>query len=586
MSNNKSTYKPTFISGYEIKNIPTLIQALKSSLEYQKNFIEEIDKKFLNIISDIQNKKNLDLLLIYNFLEAFAFIIKELGIPFAHNLLQTDIFTNLTQLYFDESEKNNVKLIEKISNILDTWMDVFKYIVSNDHLNKTRQNLIEIQIIKEKNEIYDNKPKDEETIYENFYALLNGLKTLKEIGKDKEKLEELDKKYEALKKEIRIFSIKSGNENQASKDFFNSLIKELNEHFNELNSNSDQVNNDIIININEIPENKKVEIEDIPLYKRTFFYFDEKIKEIRNEVTEFKSYSFPLAKVDGDEIKRQICGFLNSQGGRLYIGINSQNEVKGIALDSKARDKTRNSLVNLTYDFYPNCRIDKIFVYFIPVKNPSTKEFINKRYVIKIRVYPGDPEVLYSMTSVGYHSTIRKGNLCYEMNSTEIYNEIITRDEIKKLKNIDNVFLKESKIKDPEPEVNLNEDDIDEDDDSDDFPFFGGNNSNNNNKNNNNNYNRGNKHHEPHKKKKKKNNNVREGFITVKINNIDESVPINEVNKHFNGWKLASQKILKGHGFLNFAKLEDAQKCVEHFNGFKLGNKNLKLTIVEKSLSN
>lgn len=586
MSSNKSTYKPTFISGYEIKNIPILIQALKSSLEYQKNFIEEIDKKFLNIISDIQNKKNLDLLLIYNFLEAFAFIIKELGIPFAHNLLQTDIFTNLTQLYFDESEKNNVKLIEKISNILETWMDVFKYIVSNDHLNKTRQNLIEIQIIKEKNEIYDNKPKDEETIYENFYALLNGLKTLKEIGKDKEKLEELDKKYEALKKEIRIFSIKSGNENQASKDFFNSLIKELNEHFNELNSNSDQANNNIIININEIPENKKVEIEDIPLYKRTSFYFDEKIKEIRNEVTEFKSYSFPLAKVDGDEIKRQICGFLNSQGGRLYIGINSQNEVKGIALDSKARDKTRNALVNLTYDFYPNCRIDKIFVYFIPVKNPSTKEFINKRYVIKIRVYPGDPEVLYSMTSVGYHSTIRKGNLCYEMNSTEIYNEIITRDEIKKLKNIDNVFLKESKIKDPEPEVNLNEDDIDEDDDSDDFPFFGGNNSNNNNKNNNNNYNRGNKHHEPHKKKKKKNNNVREGFITVKINNIDESVPINEVNKLFNGWKLAKQIILKGHGFLNFSKLEDAQKCVEHFNGFKLGNKNLKLTIVEKSLSN
>ena len=572
MNSNKNEYKPSFISGYEIKNIPTLIQALKSSLEYQKIFIEEIEQKFQYIFAEIKNNKNLDQLLIYNFLDAFAFIIKELGIPFAHNLLQTDIFQDLTQLYFEEIEKNNVKLIEKISNLLDTWMDVFKYIVSNDHLNKIRQYLIEIQIIKDKNEISDNKPKDEETIYENFYALLNGLKTLKEIGKDKEKLEELDKKYEALKKEIRIFNIKSGNENQASKDFFNSLIKELNEHFNELNS--DKVNNNIIININEIPENKKEEIVDIPLYKRTFFYFDEKIKEIRNEVIEFKSYSFPLTKVDGDEIKRQICGFLNSQGGRLYIGINSQNEVKGIALDSKSRDITRNALVNLTYEFYPNCRIDKIFVYFIPVKNPSTKEFISKRYVIKIRVYPGDPEVLYSMTSVGYHSTIRKGCNCYEMNSTEIYNEIITRDEIKKLKNIDNAFLKESKIKDPEPEVNLNEDDIDDDDDSDDFPFFGGNNNNNNN-----NYNRGNNHYEPHKKKKKK-KNMFDKFIKVKINNIDESVPINDVNRLFNGCKCASQKILKGHGFLNFSNLEDAKKCVETFNGYKLGNKKLKLAIV------
>ena len=575
MNNNKNTHKMSFISGYEIKNIPALIQALKSSLKNQKDFIEEIEQKFKNIISDIKNNKNLNQLLIYNFFEAFAFIIKELGIPFAHNLLQTDIFNDLIQLYFEESEGNS-KLIEKIPNILDDWMNVFKFIVSNDHLNKIRQYLIEIQIIKDKNEIYDNTPKDEEQIYENFYALLNGLKTLKEIGKDKEKLEELDKKYEALKKEIKIFNIKTSNENQASKDFFDSLIQELNENFNELNT--EKVNDNKMIDINEIPEYKKEGIDDIPLDKRTFFYFDEKIKERKNEVIEFKSYSYPLTKGDGDEIKRQICGFLNSQGGRLYIGINSQNEVKGVALDSNDRDGFRNALVNLTYNFYPNCRIDKIFVYFIPVKNPSTNEFINKRYVVKIRVYPGDPEVLYSMTNVGYHSTIRKGNICYEMNSTEIYNQIIERDENKKLKNIDNVFIKESNIKDPDPEVNLNEGNIDEDDEDDDYPFFGGNN-NNNNKNNN----RGNMPRQnfgPLKKKKKKGHMVREGFITVKINNLDENVPINEVNKFFNRCKCATQKILKGHGFLNFARLSDAQKCVDEYNGSILGNKKIKLTII------
>ena len=117
----------------------------------------------------------------------------------------------------------------------------------------------------------------------------------------------------------------------------------------------------------------------IPLDKRTFFYLDEKIKERKNELIEFRNYSLPLTnKENGEEIKRQICGFLNSRGGRLYLYINNQNIVKGLILNSKTRDNSRNSLVNLTCDFYPNCRLDKILVYFIPVKDPRTNEFIPK----------------------------------------------------------------------------------------------------------------------------------------------------------------------------------------------------------------
>ena len=128
-----------------------------------------------------------------------------------------------------------------------------------------------------------------------------------------------------------------------------------------------------------------------------------------------------MSKEDGEELKRQYCGFLNSQGGRLYIGINSQNIVKGVELNSKTRDNSRNNLVNLTFDFYPNIRLEKIKVYYIPVKDRKTKKFINRRYVVKIRIFPGDPEYLYSMTSKGYHSTIRRNNQYYELNSTEIY---------------------------------------------------------------------------------------------------------------------------------------------------------------------
>ena len=268
-------------------------------------------------------------------------------------------------------------------------------------------------------------------------------------------------KYNNLKKDIRILSIKYENNNKGLIEFFNELLIEIDEYFKKIN----------LLKTIEVSEDKKTEeIINIPLDKRTFFYLDEKIKERKNELIEFRNYSLPLTnKEEGEEIKRQICGFLNSRGGRLYLGINSQNIVKGIILNSKARDISRNSLINLTYDFYPNCRIDKILIYFIPVKNPKTNDFIPKRYIVKIRVYPGDPDILYSMTSTGYHSIIRRNDINYELNSAEICQEIIARDEIKKIKNKDNNYIKELNLKDPEPEININ----DNDDENDDLPLYG-----------------------------------------------------------------------------------------------------------------
>ena len=54
------------------------------------------------------------------------------------------------------------------------------------------------------------------------------------------------------------------------------------------------------------------------------------------------------------------------------------------------------------------------------------------------------------MINVGYQSTIRKEGKCIELNSNEIYEEIIRRDEDK----FNNQEEKDINIKDPEPEVN------------------------------------------------------------------------------------------------------------------------------------
>ena len=594
--------KSFFFSGYEIKNINTLIPLFKSSIKYQTEFIKELEQKLQNFMSESQDDIDKYLSQINNFMVVLPFIIKQLGIPFAHYFLETDFLNNLLGLYLDYEQLNS-KIIEKIKNIFEAYMDVFRFVVSNDKLNNIRESLTELNLIEKKDEIIFKEAKEDEQIYENYYALLNGLKTLKEIGLDKEKIVELEKKYDKLKKDIRTFKYKNESKtengleknnstNKAEIEFFEHLIKDLDNYFIELNKSNIKINdNNNIIDLNEINEInfEKNEIQENlpPLHERTSLFLDEKLKERRNELIEFKSYSFPLTKEYMEDIRRQICGFLNSRGGRLYIGINGENKVKGVALNSKSRDNSRNSIVNLTHDFYPNCRLDKVTVDYIPVKDKKTNKFINRRYVVKIKILPGDPGLLYSMTTVGYNSTMRRNVQVYELNSTEIYKEIIDRDD-KKLQNKDNIN-KEMYIKDPPPEININEDE-DEDKDENGFPFFVGNknknfnqNNNNINNNNNNNNNKYKANPKPQGKKGKKNYMVKEGFIKVKVTNIDQSLSKNDVNRFFNDCHRSSQNFFVGYGYLNFAHLNDANDCIARYNGKKLGNKNIKLSIVNNN---
>ena len=575
MIKNQNIKPSSFISqDNQIKNHNLLIQKLKESLKLQKQFIKEIQQKLQVLANnEVENKININPDL-KDFMDEIPFIIKDLGIPFAHNFIHdSDIYFNLLGLYFDKKEKNDEKSEKKIEMIFDACMDVFQLIVSNDELNKIREYLLDLQIIKEKNKIIDSQTNTEK-LYEDCNILLSDLKTLIEIGKDKEKIEELEKKYKNLAKDIKIFSKKS---NPAEIEFFNELIQEADDYFKNINLSKP---NDKVNKLNEDKKNEdKIYKDEIvekitykPLDQRTSFYLDEKIKEKRNEVIEFKNYHFPLTFGNKEEIKQLICGFLNSKGGRLYIGINGQNLVKGVVLNSKARDTSRNELVNLTYDFYPNCRTNKIWVDFIPVKDAKTQKFISKKYIIKVRVYPGDPEFLYSMTSKGYRSYMRRGDQCLVLNSIEIYNEIKSRDDFKQIKNQDNVFIQEMNIRDPEPEKNDNEEDYDL---SLDLPFFGVD-SNDNLSENVKNIVRKNEKKYP---KKKKNNSKNEGTFIVKIENIDETLPKNVVNRTFNNCRRFRQEIMEGFGFLYFSNLNDANNCIAQYNGYKLGNKNLKLNL-------
>ena len=575
-----------------LKNFDVLIRKLKMSLNTQKQFLIELNNKLSSFLKN--NKNNEESLLIEELITKLPEIISILGIPFAYHFLNQDnVLIKFLSLYYQQYE-------EKVSKIFKTCLNIFSFSLYYDYINSLKFELIEIGII-QKIEEYSNKNcnmNPEQVIFENISSMLNKLKQLKDIGIDKDNISKFENDYNDIIKDINNLHTKM-KISLAQIEFYEELIKPFGDYLKSMHKNKNNIkeeekNTELKLSTNDENKNiikEKDPILDIPLEKRTFFYKDEKIKESRNQMIEFKQFSFPLNQDNRDEIKRHLCSFLNAEGGRLYIGINEKNIVEGIVLDYKRRDIIRNKLINLTFDFYPKCRVDKIFVYFIPIKELKTKIFLPKKYIIKIRIYPGSPEVLYSMTNKGgYYSTIRRNGECIDLDSIEIYNEIIRRDEYRNiLNNNDNSYiLKENEIKDPEPEINL----LDlENDEKNETPKAKPSSisSNNNNLNNTKKIiiERSINAHKAIKGNAKKNLIIKEGTITIKVTNIDENLPLNEVNKAFNGCKCSSQKFFKtGYGYVNFSNLNDANNCLVNYEGKKLGNKKLKLIIGKMEKNN
>ena len=307
---------------------------------------------------------------------------------------------------------------------------------------------------------------------------------------------------------------------------------------------------EIKLNIDNNIDNKSIEEElkelrKQPLKKRTFFYKNEILVEGEDEFIEFKNYFYPLDEEQEQEIKRQYCGFLNSKGGRIYIGIKDQKMVSGIQLTYKEQDSFRNSLVGYGNEFYPKCRLDKIKVYFIPIKNSLTKKFIYNLYVVKIIIFPGDPFVLYSLTTDGFKSAKRLQGQTLNLSADEIYKEISDR-VICKIK-VNNILINYDDFNDPEPEKNLDAKlDITK-----------------------------------RIVKKKINQNLINKNIQyiVVVKNIDKNLKVRDINAKFNELKCSGRRFPKnegktvGSGKLYFSSEENAKEAIQKFNGTNLGGK-------------
>ena len=285
-------------------------------------------------------------------------------------------------------------------------------------------------------------------------------------------------------------------------------------------------------------------MKEIPLKDRAYLYSGEDLNDEEDEYTEFKNYTLPFNQEKIYELKRQYCGFLNSHGGRIYIGINDLRIVKGLHLDNTQIDTIRKELINYINDFYPECRTNKINVYFIPIKSKQTNQIINHLYVIKIIIMPGEPYHLYSLTNKGgFISTLRLPGQCINLTAEEIYPEIIKRGELLK-RSDNNEENRKGDIKEniyEELNENINESENEETDEKSDNT-----------------------------------NNKKKAIYVVKITNIDTSIKIKDINRFFNGCGSSEQKFpakegrSTGFGEIIFSKKETAKKLIEKYNRIKL----------------
>ena len=561
------------ITAFVNENTELIIKFLKFSFSNLKFFIKLIE----HIINKSSIQDSTFLQILHKLNNILPDIIFHIGIPLCELLNEEPTILNYYyDLYFQNDSMNK--------NILLSFINIFNY---ESVVQKPADDFIEKLKYKSPNTflVLNAQKRKNKTEIENLYDELTSLFTnlRKGINIENKFDDKILKYFESSIKEKSDKIMKFEKENKFTKatiEFFQEKIKNLEYLFNEINKDKNINNHNPIkkeLVHNELPflehnvNNSEFNIDeilkkfrDIPLKNRTSFYKDEQLIQGEDEFTEFKNYYLPLTEEKGNELKRQFCAFMNNKGGRLYLGINDQKIVKGVILDYKQRDELRNLLVNFTYDFYPKCRLDKIKVYFIPVKNMKDNKFINDLFVVKIIVLQGEPYILYSMTSKGFNSAIRLQGQCANLTAEEITKEIIRRGKLAESNKFENLNYVNNQFNDPEPEINYeNEPDNKESSNSSEENI---------------------NHHDEQNNKI----NKRDIFV-VEVKNIDQNLDIKDVYKKFEECGSIYKKFFskngksKGYGLLKFSNENIAISTIKKMNDLLLGQKRISLIVKNKN---
>ena len=620
---NNISYLESFVNNKDI------IPLLKESILYQKKLISFIIEQLQMFIKSNPSKEKNNIISIMPE-SIFTFLInnsKILGISFFSLLIKNEEFSkDLIFTFFNENIYKS-KILSLIHKIIEIFNFDFDEKEINNPIDNYFKDLINSGIIEQKDLIKNEKREslnEEEQLYVLIESILFGLKKYRELGNDVENdaSEYFNSEMNVCQQNLNFLKFNK-NINNATIEFFQEKIEEIKNFKNKNieNNNEDKNNKDIILNNKEeLEENKSEDYEEeeedeeiltreqileeikefrkYPLKERTYFYKDEQIIDDENEFREFKNYYFPLGINQKEELTRQFCSFINSNGGRLYIGINDKRFIKGVVANERVTyyEKKIHDLVD---NFYP--KIDpKVFLnfYAIPVRNNQDAKIIDNLFVFKIIIKKGDPSFLYSISNNGLKCSIRIQGQCVNLTAEEIHKEIIERSKLKNNQKNEN-YEDDYELIDPYPYITQKIIDNEE------KKRYKSNNINkiivrNNNDNiqimenkeedkiDNNKYisdekkNKDKKNRKKNKKKNKKKNRNKDGIYRVEITNIDKNVDENTLKEIFGGFNYDKSIFFKNqnglsNGYLDFLKEEDADYFVKKCDKIFLCNRTIHL---------
>ena len=427
--------------------------ALSSELSKQEKYIEKFKNAIINISKNKETPSELDKLF-----STFSGLVEYLGITFCE-LIKKD--EELLDILFDLLLKEN--MTDKIEDILFNIIKIYNY--PSDE--KNFGDIIKDKLYQGFLNLPSQEKRNSKTIIEKLVDEINAFSSkMNDPIKGREKdclqssFEELEFNVNCLcaidnyppatseffsieinklkdvflLSEKNIYAIKRHEKEINGKENINKLINPIN-NLNNVDTDLTNIKKEEGTSINNNQSEKELKnIQNIALKNRTFFFYKEKLLEGEDQFTEFKDYSLDDPHLS-KELIRQYLGFLNSEGGNIYIGITDLKEVVGINLNYKESDIKSRMLVGLTKDFYPKVRLEKIKVFFIPIKNLETNKYIDNLFVIKIEILPGDPAFLYTVgnSKQGMISAIRHQTEVFNLTIDEMQNEIKRRNQLNNL---------------------------------------------------------------------------------------------------------------------------------------------------------
>lgn len=234
------------------------------------------------------------------------------------------------------------------------------------------------------------------------------------------------------------------------------------------NINTSRVN--AIVGLKNLSNTKK-ETYYNPRFCTYFIYND--ILQFEGEesinMSEYLIIGFPISDHYKNYLKRMISSFLNTMGGRIYLGVTENLEVKGIKIQPRLKGNVISELKSLVKDFYPSVSASSFQIHFLPVKESrndrvnESKElkYIKNLYVIKIILK--NSTGLFSMTTKGFLPYRRKNGDVFLMSASEIVNSFTNIQEEQNREGFSDMmdnsvnFKELAEFEDPNPEVTVDD---------------------------------------------------------------------------------------------------------------------------------